>query len=37
VFGKVTSGLDVLKKIESYGSGNGMTKAKIEIKSCGAF
>ena len=37
VFGKVTSGLDIVKKIETYGSDQGRTKAKIEIKDCGAF
>eukprot|EP00484_Ammonia_sp_Unknown_P007981 CAMPEP_0197057798 /NCGR_PEP_ID=MMETSP1384-20130603/100885_1 /TAXON_ID=29189 /ORGANISM="Ammonia sp." /LENGTH=166 /DNA_ID=CAMNT_0042492337 /DNA_START=75 /DNA_END=575 /DNA_ORIENTATION=- len=35
VFGKVTKGMDVVKKIESYGSANGKTSAKVEIKDCG--
>ena len=35
VFGKVTEGLDVVKKIESYGSGSGRTSKKIEITDCG--
>merc|ERR1712010_441777 len=35
VFGKVTEGMDVVKKIESYGSESGKTKAKIVIADCG--
>eukprot|EP00483_Globobulimina_turgida_P007161 UN07175 len=35
VFGQVTKGMDVVKKIESYGSQNGKTKKKIEITDCG--
>ena len=35
VFGKVTEGLDVVKKIESYGSQSGKTAKKIEINDCG--
>lgn len=35
VFGEVVSGQDVVKKIESYGSENGKTKAKIVIANCG--
>jgi cyclophilin family peptidyl-prolyl cis-trans isomerase len=35
VFGQVVKGLDVVKKIESYGSDSGKTKAKIVIKDCG--
>merc|ERR1711918_324929 len=35
VFGKVTDGMDVVKKIESYGSQSGQTKAKIVIADCG--
>merc|ERR1712196_223090 len=35
VFGKVTEGMDVVKKIESYGSESGQTKAKIVIADCG--
>ncbi|KAK7895787.1 hypothetical protein WMY93_021112 [Mugilogobius chulae] len=31
VFGRVTEGMDVVKKIESYGSRDGKTKAKIVI------
>ncbi len=35
VFGKVTDGMDVVRKIESYGSRNGKTSAKIVIADCG--
>merc|ERR1712010_442577 len=35
VFGKVTEGMDVVKKVESYGSESGKTKAKIVIADCG--
>jgi cyclophilin family peptidyl-prolyl cis-trans isomerase len=35
VFGAVVKGMDVVKKIESFGSDSGKTKAKIEIKDCG--
>lgn len=35
VFGKVTEGLDLVKKIESYGSQSGKTAKKIEINDCG--
>jgi peptidyl-prolyl isomerase F (cyclophilin D) len=35
VFGKVTNGLDVVKKIESYGSKNGKTSAAIVIADSG--
>jgi cyclophilin family peptidyl-prolyl cis-trans isomerase len=35
VFGSVVKGMDVLKKIESYGSDSGTTKAKIVIADCG--
>jgi peptidyl-prolyl isomerase F (cyclophilin D) len=35
VFGKVTEGMDVLKKVESYGSQSGKTSKKIEIEDCG--
>uniref|UniRef100_A0A6U5FN31 Peptidyl-prolyl cis-trans isomerase n=1 Tax=Calcidiscus leptoporus TaxID=127549 RepID=A0A6U5FN31_9EUKA len=36
VFGKVCEGMDVVKKIESFGSQSGKTSKKIEIKACGA-
>merc|ERR1711978_552742 len=35
VFGSVVEGLDVVKKIESYGSGSGKTSKKIFIADCG--
>merc|ERR1711915_146919 len=35
VFGSVTSGMDVVKKIESYGSKSGSTSKKILIHDCG--
>lgn len=35
VFGSVIEGKDVVKKIESYGSSSGQTKAKIVIEDCG--
>ncbi|CAO3679453.1 unnamed protein product [Umbelopsis vinacea] len=35
VFGSVVEGLDVVKKIESYGSQTGRTTAKIVIENCG--
>merc|ERR1719213_699404 len=36
VFGQVVKGMDVVKKIESYGSSNGKTSEKVVIKTCGA-
>merc|ERR1719287_111052 len=36
VFGKVTSGLDVVKKIESYGTDSGSPRASVTIRDCGA-
>jgi peptidyl-prolyl isomerase F (cyclophilin D) len=35
VFGQVTDGMDVVKKIESYGSQSGKTSKKIVIADCG--
>ncbi|XP_078575770.1 uncharacterized protein LOC144861669 [Branchiostoma floridae x Branchiostoma japonicum] len=35
VFGSVVEGMDVVKKIESYGSETGSTKNKIAIADCG--
>ena len=35
VFGQVIEGMDVVKKIESYGSNSGRTKAEIKIVACG--
>ena len=35
VFGKVVEGMDVVEKIESYGTPNGMTLKKIIVSDCG--
>jgi peptidyl-prolyl cis-trans isomerase A (cyclophilin A) len=35
VFGSVVKGMDVVKKIESYGSDSGATDAKIVVADCG--
>ncbi len=35
VFGKVVEGMDVIKKVEGYGSRSGATAAKIVVKDCG--
>ena len=35
VFGEVTDGADLVKKIEGVGSSSGRTSAKVEIESCG--
>lgn len=35
VFGRVTDGMDVVKKIESYGSQSGAPKKEIVITDCG--
>jgi cyclophilin family peptidyl-prolyl cis-trans isomerase len=35
VFGKVVEGLDVIQKIEKYGSESGRTSKKIVISDCG--
>ena len=35
VFGKVIQGLEVVKKIESYGSAGGKPSVKIVISDCG--
>jgi peptidyl-prolyl isomerase F (cyclophilin D) len=35
VFGKVVEGIDVVTKIESFGTQSGQTKAKIVIADCG--
>eukprot|EP00559_Dactyliosolen_fragilissimus_P003735 CAMPEP_0184866206 /NCGR_PEP_ID=MMETSP0580-20130426/21312_1 /TAXON_ID=1118495 /ORGANISM="Dactyliosolen fragilissimus" /LENGTH=179 /DNA_ID=CAMNT_0027365751 /DNA_START=174 /DNA_END=713 /DNA_ORIENTATION=- len=35
VFGKVTKGIEIVKKIEAYGSDNGAPREKIEIVNCG--
>jgi len=35
VFGRVLEGMDIVKKVESLGSGSGQTKKKISIRDCG--
>jgi len=35
VFGAVVEGMDVVKKVEAYGSDSGKTSAKIVIANCG--
>ncbi|KAL7448685.1 hypothetical protein ACHAWC_000836 [Mediolabrus comicus] len=37
VFGKVTKGLDIVRKMESLGSQSGATRSKVEISSSGAL
>ncbi|XP_053947633.1 uncharacterized protein LOC128856359 [Anastrepha ludens] len=37
VFGKVVEGLDIVKKIEGFGSDSGKTKRKIEIADSGVL
>nr|AGR53516.1 putative cyclophilin type peptidyl-prolyl cis-trans isomerase [Dolomedes mizhoanus] len=35
VFGQVIEGMDVVKKVESYGSRSGQTSKKIVVTNCG--
>merc|ERR1711915_715937 len=35
VFGSVVDGMEVIKKVESYGSRSGRTSKKIEVSDCG--
>jgi cyclophilin family peptidyl-prolyl cis-trans isomerase len=35
VFGNVVEGMDVVKKVESFGSSSGATSKKIVIDNCG--
>src|SRR5262245_32214272 len=35
VFGSVVEGMDVVKKVEGYGSQSGATKAKVVVADCG--
>jgi len=37
VFGSVVEGLDVVRKVEGYGSSSGSTSKKILVKDCGAL
>merc|ERR1739841_299060 len=37
VFGSVVEGMDVVKKVESYGSQDGRTSKPVVIKECGAL
>jgi len=37
VFGKVTKGLDIMRKMESLGSGSGSTSTEVKISSSGAL
>ena len=37
VFGEVIDGMDLVKKIESYGSRSGTPKAKVVITNCGTL
>jgi cyclophilin family peptidyl-prolyl cis-trans isomerase len=37
VFGKVTKGMDIVRKMESMGSQSGQTRSKVEISSSGAL
>lgn len=35
VFGQVVEGMDVIRKVEEYGSSSGKTSAKIVVANCG--
>ena len=35
VFGRVTEGMDIVKKVEAVGSGSGKTSKKVEITNSG--
>jgi len=37
VFGRVTKGMDVVEKVESFGSRNGATSKKIIVSDCGVL
>lgn len=37
VFGEVTSGLEIVSKIEGFGSSTGKPKKKVKIESCGTI
>lgn len=35
VFGEVTDGIDLIKKVETYGSDSGRPKAPVIVADCG--
>ena len=35
VFGSIVEGMDIIKKVESFGSRSGKTTAKIVVDECG--
>ena len=35
VFGSIVEGMDIIKKVESFGSRSGKTTAKIVVDDCG--
>ena len=35
VFGSIVEGMDIIKKVESFGSRSGKTTAKIMVEDCG--
>ena len=35
VFGSIVEGMDIIKKVESFGSRSGKTTAKIVVEECG--
>jgi cyclophilin family peptidyl-prolyl cis-trans isomerase len=37
VFGRVTKGLDIVKKMEAYGTDSGRPKATVTINDCGVL
>jgi cyclophilin family peptidyl-prolyl cis-trans isomerase len=37
VFGRVTEGIEILKKIEKWGSKSGETTKKVTINNCGVY
>ncbi|KAK6468521.1 peptidyl-prolyl cis-trans isomerase-like [Huso huso] len=37
VFGQVVEGMDIIKKVEGYGSSSGKTSRKVTVVDCGQF
>ena len=37
VFGKVSNGMDIVRKIESYGNDRGQPSQEVKITACGAL